>query len=245
MALSFYFVKSTSIALNARMDWRQQGVYKVVDYVIEAEARSIVGKKVKQLRAQGIVPITVYGPKIEPLTLQVPYRPLQVTLMKAGGTHLIDVKVKGKTHTVLAREVQRDKLKGSILHVDFFAVDLKAKVTTHVPIQLVGESPAIVAKLGILLTGVNAVSIETLPTDLIDAIEVDLSGLKEVGDAIHVKDLKVSDKITILNDPEDMIARITQTSAARSEEEEAAEEAAVSAEVEVITKGKEEEEEEF
>ena len=93
------------------------------DFVIEAEPRTIVGKKVKGLRSQGLVPVVVYGPRIEPISLQMNERVLDSTLRRAGGTNLIDIKINGDTHTVLARDVQRDVLKGNILHADFFAVE--------------------------------------------------------------------------------------------------------------------------
>jgi large subunit ribosomal protein L25 len=196
------------------------------------------------LRRTGQVPVVVYGPKTKPLNLQVPYRPLQVALMKAGGTNLIDITFDGSRQTVLAREVQRDVLRGDILHVDFFAVDLLAKIKIDVPIHFVGESPAVNARKGILITGPTMLSIETLPSHLLSQIEVDLSDLNEIGDAVHVRDLKLDADITILNEPEEMIARISQTSAARSEEDEAAEAAEAAGEVEIIKKGKGEEEEE-
>lgn len=211
-------------------------------YVLEAQPRSVVGKKVSRVRREGLVPAVIYGPKIEPVTVQIPYRPLQLTLLKAGGTHLIDIKSDGKTHTVLAREVQRDILRGDIMHVDFFAVDLKAKISIDVPLHFINESPAVAAKKGVLLTGPTVLTIETLPSHLLDRIEIDISGLAEVGDSIHVRDIKLDAEITILNDPDEMIARITQTSAARSEEAEEAEEAAIG-EVEIIKKGKADEEE--
>lgn len=211
-------------------------------YVLEAQPRSVVGKKVSRVRREGLVPAVIYGPKIEPVTVQIPYRPLQLTLLKAGGTHLIDIKSDGKTHTVLAREVQRDILRGDIMHVDFFAVDLKAKISIDVPLHFINESPAVAAKKGVLLTGPTVLTIDTLPSHLLDRIEIDISGLAEVGDSIHVRDIKLDAEITILNDPDEMIARITQTSAARSEEAEEAEEAAI-AEVEIIKKGKADEEE--
>jgi large subunit ribosomal protein L25 len=213
--------------------------------VLEAQPRAVTGKKVSQLRRSGLVPVVVYGPKNEPKNLQIEYRPLQLALMNAGGTHLIDLKSNGSTMTVLARDVQRDILRGDILHVDFFAVDLKAKINIDVPIHFVGESPAVAARKGILLTGPAMLSIDTLPSHLIDEVEIDLSTLLEVGDAIHVRDLKLGGDITILNDPEEMIARVSQTSAARSEEAEEAEEAEIAAgEVEIIKKGKADEEEE-
>jgi large subunit ribosomal protein L25 len=215
------------------------------NYVIEAQPRTVVGKKVGQLRRSGMVPVIVYGPKIEPINLQIPYRPLQVALMKAGGTNLIDITYEGNTQTVLAREVQRDVLRGDILHVDFFSVDLLAKIKIDVPIHFVGESPAVQARKGILITGPTMLTIETLPSHLLSQIEVDLSGLNEIGDAVHVRDLSLDADITILNDMDEMIARISQTSAARSEEDEAAEAAEAGVgEVEIIKKGKEEEEEE-
>ncbi len=213
-------------------------------YVIEAQSREIVGKKVSQLRRQGIVPVTVYGPKAQPVNLQVPYRPLQISLMKAGGTNLIQISVDGKSTPVLAREVQRDILRNDIMHVDFFAVDMTAKISIDVPLHFIGESAAVNSKKGILVTGPTTLSIETLPSHLLNVIEIDISELNEVGDSIHVRDIKLDSEITILNDPEEMIARISQPAAARSEEDAAAEEAAAAGEVEIIKKGKADEEDE-
>ncbi len=188
------------------------------DFVINAENRTVVGKKVKQLRNEGIVPVTVYGPKIEPISLQVPYRPLEVALMKAGGTNIIDMKVEGKTLKVLARDVQRNAIKGFILHVDFFAVDADSKITTAVPIQFIGESPAVTSGKGILMAGTSSINVETLPSKLINVVEVDLSTLEKVGDSITVADLNLGDDVTILSEPEETIARIAQSAAARRQE---------------------------
>lgn len=212
------------------------------NYTLEAQTRSIVGKKVSQLRRQGLVPVSVYGPKNDPINLQIAYRPLQLTLLKAGGTHLIELQVNGKPIPVLVREVQRHYIRNEITHVDFFALDMTAKVTVDVPISYINESPAVQSKKGVLVTGPTTLSIETLPSNLIDRIEVDVSGLADVGDSIHVRDLNLNATIAILNDPDEMIARISQTSAARSEEAEEAEAGPV--EVEIIKKGKADEEDE-
>lgn len=217
---------------------------KVSDFAIDAETRTIVGKKVGQLRARGLVPVAVYGPKVKPLKLQIPYRPLEVTLMKAGGTNLIDLNVNGETHVVLAREVQRDVLRGSILHVDFFVVDQSSKIRMEVPIHLINESPVVAARKGILLTGTNTVTVETLPRHLIHVVEVDLSKLVEIGDSITIADLDLGPDVTIINEPEEMLARVAQTSADRAEEDLAEGEEVVSAEPEVIARGKALEEEE-
>lgn len=214
-----------------------------VHIALEAQPREIVGKKVKQLRNQGIVPITVYGPKIEPINLQSPYRPLELALRQAGGTTLIDLTVDGDTHTVIARQVQRSTLRGEIIHVDFFAIDLTQKIRADIPVHLEGESPIVQAKAGILITGANTVTVEVLPDKLMHEIGVDLSGLVNLGDAIHVRDLHFGEDVTVISDPDEMIVRVSQTSAARAEEEEvaaAAEVEVATAEPEVIKKGKEE-----
>jgi len=216
-------------------------------FALEAQPRTAIGKKVKIVRKQGFVPGTLYGPKMEPLSIQFPYRALQVALMKAGGTHLIDIEVGGKKYPALARDVQRDVLKGDILHVDFLAVDMTAKITAEIPISLINESPVVVSREGILITGPNTLTVETLPENLVDHIEIDLSSLKELGDDIQVKDIDMGEATQILNDPEEMIAKVVQTSAARAEllaedAEESMEDMATSAEPEVISKGKEEDE---
>lgn len=217
----------------------------MADYAFEAQPRTVVGKKVRQLRTQGLVPIVVYGPKTEPMNLQVPYRQLEVTLMKAGGTNLIEVSVGGKNQTVIAREVQRDILRGTILHADFFAVDMNVAIVTDVHISLVGESPIVASRAGILLPGTTVLNIETLPSNLLDHVEVDISVLTEIGQGILVGDLDLGDKIKVLNDPEEMIVRVAQPAAARSAEEteDEAEDEDTNGEVEVIGRGKREDEE--
>jgi large subunit ribosomal protein L25 len=213
----------------------------VTDFSLEAQPRTVTGKKVGQLRRNGLVPMTVYGPKTQPVNLQVAYRPLEILLSKAGGTNLININADGKTYTVLVREVQRDVITRKMIHIDLFALDLTAKLKTDIPVRYVGESPAVQAKQGVLITGPSSLHVELLPSALMEYIEIDIASLKTVGAAIFVGDLKLGEGIAILNDPEELLARVSQTSAARSEVDEAMEEAG-SVEPEVISKGKAEEE---
>lgn len=213
----------------------------MADFLLDVQPRTIVGKKVNRLRRQGFVPMTVYGPKTKPVSLQAEYRPLEIILMRAGGTNLIDLSVDGATYTVLAREVQRDPIRGEIRHVDFFAVDLASKIRTDVPIHYVNESPAVQMRKGILLYGTNTLTVEVLPGKLIHSVEVDLSVLKDVTDVILVGNLRLDESVTIVNDPEEMIVRISQSSAARAEEDLDAETNSM-IEPEVVKKGKIEEE---
>lgn len=215
----------------------------MADFTLEAEPRSVVGKKVKQVRGQGWVPATIYGPKMEPLNLQFPYRTLQLTLMKAGGTNLIDIQVGGKIYPALARSVQRHSIRGEILHVDFFAVDINARIRADIPVHVVGQSPAVAAKKGVLMTGANSITIEVLASKLINQIEIDLAQLVNAGDTITVGDLKLGDDVTIINDPDEIVVKVIQSAAARAAEDLLAEEETTGPlEPEVIHKGKQEEE---
>lgn len=189
----------------------------MADYTMTAEARSITGKQVNQLRVKGLVPATIYGPNTEAVNVQFPYRELEVLLRHAGGTHVITLTVNGKAIPVLAREVQRDVIKGTILHVDFFAPDMTQKVRAEIPVHYIGESPVVTGRRGIMLTGPNTLTLEMLPSQLMEVINVDVTKLTEIGATIQVKDLHL-EGITVINDPEEMIAKIVQPSAARSAE---------------------------
>ena len=207
---------------------------------LNATRRTVVGKQVRALRRAGSVPLVVYGARIQPVHLQATAKELVRVLRQAGGSRLIAVNADGETHMALAREVQREPISGQVLHVDLLAVSMTERLRTQVPLSLDGKSPAVKRGEGVLLTGLDTLEIECLPADLPDRIRVDLNTLEKVGDAIHVKDLYVSDAIKILTDPDEMVARITYL---------AAEEAAPTpiptgeaAEPEVIAKGKVEEE---
>lgn len=198
----------------------------MADYSISAEERNVKGKKVSRLREQGLIPGSIYGPKTEPISLQFDYRDLELTLRDAGGTNLIDLNVNGDTIPALAREVQRDVIKGNILHVDFFAVDMDSTIRAEIPLNFEGESPIVQSRQGILITGPNTLTIETYPDKLMDEITINISGLQEMGDTIYVASLDLGEGVRILNDDEEMLAKIVQPSAARALERLEAAEAA-------------------
>lgn len=214
-------------------------------YTLDAESRSLTGKKVRQLRVNGLVPAVIYGANVEPKAVQIPYRPLEIALREVGGTRLLNINFGGGTQSVITREVQRDVLRGTIIHVDFLAVDASTRITADIAIHLVGESPAVQTRIGELIHQTQTLSIEAVPADLIDAIEVDISSLKEVGDAIHVSDINISPSITVLSDPEELVVRINPLREVATEEEGAeAEETETSAsEPELVARRRAEDEE--
>ncbi len=206
---------------------------------LETQRREVLGKKVKSLRQGGLVPAILYGHEIESLPLQVDEQDLNRVLTQAGGHRLISLKVDGSKRQALARDVQWDVITGKPIHVDFYAVVMTEKLTTEVPLVFVGEAPAAEEVGVILLQGLDEIEIECLPGDLIEAIEVDLSGLEEMDQAIYVKDLPLPSTVDVLTDPEELVAKITWAAAEEVEEELVV--PVAPEEVEVIAKGKEEE----
>ncbi|PWH20870.1 MAG: 50S ribosomal protein L25 [Ardenticatenia bacterium] len=210
---------------------------------LRADLRTHFGKQVQQLRAQGWVPAVVYGSHYPTTPIQVEAKALQKTLARAGGSKLIRLQIAGREPiSVLTREVQRDLLRHHIIHVDFQQVVMTEKITAEVPLHLIGEAPAVKDFGGILVYGIDHVEVHCFPADLPAAIEVDLSVLKRIHDAITVGDLKLPEAITVLTEPETMIARIEAPRIAEVVEE--AVEEAPTEEPELVRRRPEREEEE-
>ena len=189
----------------------------MAEFELAAEVRNERRKKNRKLRKRGFVPGIIYGPSNDPISVQFPYRAIEVTLMDAGGTNLIDIVVDGKPYPSLAREVQRDVVRGDILHVDFLAVDASQRIRVEVPIIMEGRSPVVAAREGILITGRSALTLEVYPDDIRDRIVIDLSQLTELGSEVLVGDLEFGDNVTVHSDPNEMLAKIVQPAAARAE----------------------------
>jgi large subunit ribosomal protein L25 len=196
-----------------------------------AERRQGSGKGVaRKLRAAGRVPAVLYGAGVESTPLSVDAKELYHLLHTGAGSNvLIDLRVDGKDHLALAREIQRDHIHDRYIHVDFLAVRRDTKVTLSVPIRLVGESPGV--KLGgVLEHHLWELQVECLPSDVPDAIEADISALEEIGTSLRVSDLVAPEGVTILTSPEESVvavqqpqARVEEVAAAEAEEAAAAE----------------------
>jgi len=177
---------------------------------LTAEKRTILGRKAKTLRREGILPANIYGKKVKSLAVQTDLKSFLVAFKKTGETSVVELKVKGekKSRPVLIHNVQFDPVSDQPLHADFYQVDLKEKVTTEVPIELVGESPAAKEKIGILIQPLTEVEVEALPTELPDKLELDISGLKDVGNAVTVTDLKVAKGVKVLTSEKEILAKV-------------------------------------
>ncbi len=218
--------------------------------VLEAQKRTIKGKQVSSLRRQGILPGIIYGrigkEQIEPIMIQLDLHNASLIINTLTGSSLVSVDVEGEKYPVILREVQKDIIYGTLRHVDFMAVSLTETLQTAVPIELIGEAPVETTMEVVVVTGISELEIECLPQDLPERIEVDASALVDIDSAIYVRDLVLSENITILTDSNELIAGVTYV-AVEEEPEEEVEEAELAElleegeEPEVIEKGKKEE----
>jgi len=204
---------------------------------LKAEVRQAIGKHVKQLRREGLVPAVLYGKNQETDLLQINAKALHKVLAQAGTHQLIALQIGNKKTTMtLVRDMQIDAVKHNYLHVDFYAVKMDEKVTAEVPLVFTGVAPAVRDLGGIMVHGLNAVEVECLPADLISSIEVNIDGLTNFDDHIAVADLKVPGTVTLLSDPESLVAKVEAPRTAETLEEAST---VVSAEPEVLTGAKE------
>ncbi len=176
---------------------------------IAVDARSASGKKTKHLRAAGIVPGVVFGKKAGSIPVQLGAKEFEALYREAGRTNIIAVSVDGGPPTsVVIKSVQRDPLSGRTLHVDFFALDLAHQMTAEVPLVFIGEAPGVALTGGFLLTSVDRLRVRALPSEMPHELTVDLSGLIDLEAAIHVRDIGVSLSVTVLNDPDELVAKV-------------------------------------
>ncbi|MBU2534844.1 MAG: 50S ribosomal protein L25 [Chloroflexota bacterium] len=205
------------------------------DLKLKATHRMVLGKKARFLRRQGITPAHLYGHNVKSVALQCDTDTLRDLIAHAGRTRLLNLEIDSeKPKSVFVREIQRDAISRELLHVDFYQVTRTEKIAVAVPIVLVGEAPAMKFKGCMIVRGINSLSIECLPTDVPPQIEIDITQLEEVEQAVHVKDIVLNPEITVHADPEQLVVKISEVAVkeeveevpAVEEEEAVAEEAA-------------------
>jgi large subunit ribosomal protein L25 len=206
---------------------------------LSAKRRTVIGKRLGPLRRSGQLPAVMYGPGSEPQPLELNAREATKVFRRVHGAELIDLEVDGSVHKVLVHDLQRHSIRGDFLHVDFYAVDMNRTIRVRIPVRLMGTAPAVTTHSGVLVRGLTEIEVECLPAHLVTAIEADLTELKEIGQAIHVGSLYVPKDITVLTNPDELVARVTFQA---KEEDLTPAAAATPTEVEVIEKGKVEEE---
>ncbi len=188
---------------------------------LNAARREVLGKKVRRLRRQGLTPANIFGRALDSLAVQVSSDDLRHVLHSAGRNEIVYLRLDSdEPRPTFVRDIQRHPISDVILHVDFLQISLKKKVKLEVPLHLVGLPPAVDKYGGILVHGLDRVMVEALPADVPSVIEVDVSGLEEIDQALHVSDLPVPEGVTILTDPEQVVAKVSPPAVVREEEEE-------------------------
>ncbi len=212
--------------------------------VLKATPRTLTGRHVRALRRTGQLPGVIYGHNVKPINISMDGREAGIVLGRTSSSSLVTIDLEGKEYPSLVREKQQNWIKRTLIHVDFQVVSLTEKIRANVSISLTGNSGAVKDFNAMLINGLSELEVEAFPQDLPSNIVVDISALQKIGDGIHVRDIVLSDKVTVLDAPDEMIVLATAPAKEEVEEVVTPEVAAVEgeAEPEVIEKGKKEEE---
>lgn len=185
-------------------------------FSLEAKIRTEVAKIA---RVDGVIPAVVYGKDTPSTMLTVGVSEFIKVYRESGKNHVITLNVGKKSYSVLVQEAQRHPVTGTFRHLDFLVVDMKAEVHVQIAIKLVGTSPAIMEG-GQLHQSLDALDVKCLPANIVDAFELDISGLT-MGHSLHVSDLVVdTKKFHVLSHSEEAIVSIHAPKKHKDEEEE-------------------------
>lgn len=188
---------------------------------LNVQTRDILGKKVKTLREKGLVPAELYGHGIKNLHLTLSAKEFLKVFKEAGESTIVNLTTEDKkTLPVMIHEVKTDSLSGEILNIDFYQIKLTEKIRVYIPIEFIGEAPAVKTFGGILIKTLKEIEVEALPRDLPHRLQADLASLNEIGKNIALKDLKIGDNVKLFVNPETIIATVVE---AKAEEEVVAE----------------------
>lgn len=173
-------------------------------YTLKAEKRTIFGKKINRLRKSGILPGNLFGKNIDSQAIQVKTKDFDKIYKEAGETGIVYIQVEGeeKDRPTLITGLANNPSTGAKFHADFHQVNLKEKVTAHVPVEITGESELIKSGDAVLNQSITEIEIESLPTEIPENIIFDISVLKEIGDQLKVSDAKLPSGVEVKTDME-------------------------------------------
>lgn len=193
------------------------------DITLEVEKRETVGKGLNALRGSGKIPAVIHNHGADSIVVMAPALQMNKVFQAAGKTHPVNIKLGKETHLAIIKDADFEPKKNQLRHVVFNAIKQDEAVEAEVPIVLEAEEiPAERAGL-LVITTQDHVTIEALPKNLVDSLSVDASGLTEIGDKLHVSDIKVPEGVTIKDEPEQTIAVVEQPRSQAAEEAEEAE----------------------
>lgn len=180
---------------------------------LKVSKRDALGKKTKNLRNQGQVPAELYGREVKNVHLSVPEKEFIKVFEEAGESTVVNLDIDGEKHPVLIHEADYDEMREQYRSIDFYQVNMKEKTTAQVLVELIGEAPAIKEKEGVLVRVIQEVEVEALPADLPHTLQVSIEGLIDIGQSVHIKDIKVPQGVEILEDENQVVATISERQA--------------------------------
>lgn len=164
---------------------------------INIQPREVTGKQVKNLRAEGSVPASLYGPKYPAKNFAVNAKEFRAVFAEAGYSNFVNTEVDGDKERLLVKEVQKNPVTDEFLHVSFYVVDRNTKITAEVPVVITGLAPAQDSGEGFVVPALDAITIHCLPDELPSEFSVDISNLVNVGDSITVADIKLPEGVEL------------------------------------------------
>lgn len=180
--------------------------------LLKVQKREAMKKKLNTLREKEIVPAVIYGHKIKNTNVQVSMHDFIKVHRVAGESTLFDLEINDeKPVKVIIKDIQRDPVKGDIIHIDFHQVSMTEKLQAQIPLKFIGIAPAIKTFGGVFVTQKESLSVKCLPQDLVSDIEVDVTSIVNLEDSIKIKNIKVPEKIEVLDNPEDIVAAVIVT----------------------------------
>lgn len=177
---------------------------------LTAKTRKDLGKKVKKLRKEGILPAVLYGPKIKSENLEVDLKEFEKIYKTAGESSLIELAVGQKKFLVLIHAIEIDAILQKPIHVDFYQPRLDEEITAEIPLVFEGEAPALKDLGGTLVKNIREIEVKALPQNLPHEIKVNIDKLKTFEDNILIKDLAVPKEVKIQRDLEEIVALVTK-----------------------------------
>ncbi len=180
---------------------------------LSVQKRDIVGKKVRALRKEGLIPAELYGHGLENVHLSLPGKEFHKVLKDAGSTTVVNLLIGKEKKLAMIHDVVRDAVSGSIIHVDLHQVRMDELVKAHVPIEFTGDAPAVKAHGAVINKSLTEIEVEAFPQDMPHRITVDLAPLDEIDKTIYVKDIVSPKGVKFLADDEMPVATATPPAA--------------------------------
>lgn len=201
----------------------------MAEFKLDVKKREQAGKDLHKFRKQDLIPSVMYGHGTAPQMFWVQYLGFSKLYKQAGESSIIEIVPEdGKAMNVIINDTQFDPLTNRFTHIDFFKVRMDEKLEAHIPLEFIGEAPAVREMGGVLVKPVEEIQVKCLPKDLPHSIKVDLSSLKTFENHIQIKDIKIPAGVEILTDINSVIALVE---APRTEAEMAALDEKVEADV--------------